>query len=177
MTSQDHIRKSMERVASVLEARPDQGKATKAAECELTGGLKAVWRAGDWEFTADMKKVMGGDESAPSPGTYARGSLAACLTVGYAMAFARRSIPVSGIKVRVETDSDAGGALGVEGAGIGFSAIRYYVNVESSADAELVLKVIHEADKVSPILNAFVRPVDAEGHFEVVPVADAVESD
>jgi uncharacterized OsmC-like protein len=66
--------------------------------------LKAVWRTGDFEFQADMKKVMGGDESAPSPGAYARGSLAACLTIGYAMIFASRDLPVRDIRVRVETD-------------------------------------------------------------------------
>jgi uncharacterized OsmC-like protein len=175
MSDQERIKDSLDRVASVLEARPSQGKSTKSVECELTDGLKVVWRAGEFEFQVDHKKVMGGDETAPSPGAYARGALAACLAMGYAMTFARRVVPFSNLAVRVESDSDAGAAVGVGEEPPGFHALRYYVEVDSSADPKIVQEAIDEADARSTVLQAFIRPVPAQGYFQINSVAEAAD--
>jgi uncharacterized OsmC-like protein len=175
MATPKEIKQAVERAATVLSARPAAGQNTNAVECVLTEGLRADWSTGSYTFTADMKKTLGGDESAPSPGTYARGSLAACLCIGYALVFARRDIPIGNLKVRVETDLDARGTLGVDDIQAGWNQIRYFVDVDSPADPEIVKKAIEEADRNSPILNSFVKPVPVAYQINVNSIADKAE--
>lgn len=175
MTAPSEIKAAMERVASVLEARPSQGRATSSAACEVVHGLKCECRVGEFSFMADVKTTMGGEDSAPSPGGYARAAVASCLAMGYAAIFARRELAVTSIKVRVETDSDSRGAVGLDPDFAGFHELRYNVDVQSDADPDEIRDAIEAADSCSAVLQSFIRPVPFKREVCVRPVDQAAE--
>ena len=175
MTTPSEIKAAMDRVASVLEARPSQGRATNSAESQVVQGLKCECHVGEFSFTADAKATMGGEDSAPSPGGYARAAVASCLAMGYAAIFARRELAVTSIKVRVETDSDSRGAVCLDPDLAGFHALRYSVAVESSANTDDIRDAIEAADRCSAVLQSFIRPVPVEREISIRPVDQAAE--
>ena len=129
MSTQQHIKAALDRVISVLKSRPSQGFAVKTTQCEIIDGLTAECRVGDFTFTADMSKTLVGKGSAPSPGAYARAGVASCLAIGYAMIFARRQLPVSGIRVKVDSESDARGYFALDDVAAGFHKLLYSVDL------------------------------------------------
>jgi uncharacterized OsmC-like protein len=167
MSTQQHIKAALDRVVSVLKSRPSQGFSVKSAQCEIVDGLVAECRAGDFSFTADMSKALGGTGSAPSPGAYARAGLASCLAIGYAMIFAQRQLPVGGIRVKVDSESDARGYFALDDVLAGFQKLVYSVEVDSAADPAEIRDAIDEADRNSSVLRSFANPVPVERQLQV----------
>ena len=175
MPTQQHIKAALDRVVSVLKSRPSQGFAVKTAQCEIIDGLTAECRVGDFTFTADMSKTLGGSGSAPSPGAYARAGLASCLATGYAMIFAQRQLPVSGVRVKVDSESDARGFFALDNVAAGFQKLIYSVEVDTSADPAEIRDAIDEADRRSSVLRSFANPVPVERQLQVNKVQAALD--
>ena len=84
--------------------------------------------------------------------------MGSCLAMGYRLRAARRGVPVRSIRVTVESDSELDGMLRTSSAAPpGFTAIRYHVELDSSAPAEDIEAMVDEADHLSPILDAVGR--------------------
>jgi len=101
----------------------------------------------------------GGNDAGPGPGILERGAVGSCLAIGYATWAAHMNIPVDNIEVEVETDLDASGQFGVSDTPPGFKELRYRISIESPAPEEKVKELIVKADKHSPVLDDFRRPI------------------
>ncbi|HEX4980880.1 MAG TPA: OsmC family protein [Ilumatobacteraceae bacterium] len=146
------------RLEAAVERRTGFGRATNTASITLVDGLRCCSEEGAWSIDTDLPTGLGGSGSAPTPGVLLRAALGSCLAMGYRLRAARRGIPVRSIRVTVESDSEIDGMLrATSTAPPGFTAIRYHVELDTSAPAETIEALVDEADQLSPILDAVGR--------------------
>ena len=159
MADQGAIRAIAERHVELLALKPSRGHLTCATKARLVDGLRCEIEEGPWKLAADMPGKVGGDESAPTPGVLGRGALASCLTVGIAAWAARLGVPLDALEVEVQADFDARGELGMGDVPPGYSAVRYLVSIESPASRERLDELLRMAERHSPYLDVFGRPM------------------
>jgi uncharacterized OsmC-like protein len=153
------IREIAERNVRLLAAKPTRGHLSCATRARLASGLRCEIEEGPWKFTADMPAKVGGDESAPTPGVLGRGALASCLTISIAAWAARLGVPLDGLEVEVQADFDARGELGMGDVPPGYKEVRYVVAIESRAPRHDLDRLLAMAERHSPYLDVFGRPV------------------
>jgi len=159
MASQVAIREIAERTVQMLAAKPARGHLTRATRARLVDGLRCEIEEGPWRLAADMPAKVGGDDTAPTPGMLGRGALASCLTIGIAAWAARLGVPLDAVEVEVEADFDARGELGIGDVTPGYREVRYLVAIESPAPREDLDRLLAMAERHSPYLDIFGRPV------------------
>lgn len=154
------IREMAERNTRLLALQPSRGRLTRSTKARVVGGLRCEIEEGPWRLAADMPAKVGGDETAPTPGTLGRGALASCLAIGIAAWAARLGVPIDAVEVEVQADFDARGELGM-GRDIpaGYTEVRYAVAIESPAPRHLLDEVLELAERHSPYLDTFGRAV------------------
>jgi uncharacterized OsmC-like protein len=159
MADQLAIREITERAVQLLAAKPTRGHLTRANKARLLDGLRCEIEEGPWRFAADMPTKVGGDETAPTPGALGRGALASCLTIGFAAWAARLGVPLDAVEVEVQADFDACGELGMGDVPPGYKEVRYVVTIDSPAPREELDRLLAMAERNSPYLDIFGRPV------------------
>ncbi|MGF1599210.1 MAG: OsmC family protein [Acidimicrobiales bacterium] len=153
------IGEALTRLEHAIERRPEFGRSTICSTTTLVDGLRCVSREGDVSIESDLGAALGGEGAGPTPSALVRAALGACLTMGYRLRAARHGVPVDSIRVEVETDTAIGGMLDPDAAfPAGFIEIRYRVEIDSPAPGGRVERLIEEADRLSPVLDAVVRP-------------------
>jgi uncharacterized OsmC-like protein len=155
--SSDHIRKCYNECEEHLGAHPEDAKGSGACLATVTDGLTVEIAEGDYRYTVDMPKGIGGKAAGPTPGFLGRGALASCLAMGYMMRAAKYGVPIDALTVRVEADFDDRGLFGIGEIPAGYTEVRYVVHVTSNAPEEDIQKVLDETDAHSPYLDVFSR--------------------
>jgi uncharacterized OsmC-like protein len=112
----DAIRHAIEGASAYLREHPEKARYTDSvATAHLESGLRVVVAGpGGEELVTDMPKGVGGAGSAPSPGWFLRGALAACALSLATMRAAQ--LGMSGFRCEVEVDSESNdyGILGLD---------------------------------------------------------------
>lgn len=162
MQNQIEIRKARERQTAIVEKRPSAAISTSVTTVRTDRGMTCEIEQGGWKFTGDQPKSKAGGNEGPGPGFFGRAALGLCLTQGYVLWFAKMAVPLEAIEVRVESTIDARGALGIsDEVPPGYSGLCCSVEVDSDASEAEILRVLDTADRHSPWLNNFTRPLDA----------------
>jgi uncharacterized OsmC-like protein len=87
-------------------------------------------------------------------------SLASCLAIGYGTWLARLEVPYNDVQVEVEVDLDLSGLLGVDDSlPPAPDEMRVRVYVDSPAPRAEVERILELADRHSPQLHLFTRPI------------------
>ena len=172
MRDQTRIKSAMDRSVAALRARPFLGQGTAVTKVRLQEGLTCEVEEGDWKFVAGMSEKAGGDNAGPNPGILGRGSLGACLAIGYSMWAARRGVPLSGLEVEIQADYDVRGEYGVADIPPRYMQVRYLVTVESAAPEAEVMAMLDEADAHSSYHDLWRRAVDLRRQVRVVAPAE-----
>ena len=163
------IAAAVTRLEAAVERKIGFGRATNTATVTLVDGLRCCSEEGAWSIATDLPPGLGGSGSAPTPGVLLRAALGSCLAMGYRLRAARRGIPVRSIQVTVESDSEIDGMLRTTStAPPGFTAIRYHVELDTSAPAEDIEAMLDEADQLSPILDAVGRANQVRRSLSIV---------
>jgi len=158
MSDKEQLKTALERNLKALELRPSIGQGTAVTKVSIRDACTADIEDGGWKFIADESVKDGGNGEGPDPGVYGRAALGSCLAIGYAQWAALLGVPFEKIEVEVHADYDARGMFGLdESVAPGWGAVRYVVNIESSAPEADVRRVIERADKLSPLLDDFSR--------------------
>jgi uncharacterized OsmC-like protein len=158
--SASDIKTAVERTAKALTRMPATGRVTRTAVARLVDGLTCELREGDWKLTADEPEALGGNNAGPVPGALARMSLASCLAIGYGTWLARSEVPYNDVQVEVEVNLDLSGLLGVDDSlPPAPDEMRVRVHVDSPAPRAEVERVLELADRHSPQLHLFTRPI------------------
>ena len=113
MADQTRLRKVFERNVAAFTKRPSAAKLTGAITVRTAGGKTCEIEGDGWRFTADLPEIQGGNGEGPTPGYFASAALGACLAMGFATAFANKGVPLNGAEIRIESDFDYRGALGI----------------------------------------------------------------
>jgi uncharacterized OsmC-like protein len=153
---QHRIAEALGRLDAVLVKRPAFGVDTERSVSTVTNGLRCTSEEGPWRFETDLPDTMGGEGSGPSPGVLGRAALGSCLAMGYQMRAARLGVPVGSVRVEIEADYDVAGMLSPKAnARPGYSEVRYHVHIESDAAEADIIRVLDEADGLSPYRDVF----------------------
>lgn len=168
MADTKSLKESHERVKKLLTIKPEKGQYTTTTKVRVRDGTTCGIEHKHWTFTADVGTEEGGNDAGPGPSVLQRGALGSCLAIGYAKWAAVLDVPINGIEVDVEADVDARGTYGLDGVDPGYKGLRYKVYIYSPASEEEIMKVIEQADKQSPLLADFVKPVEVEREVRLV---------
>jgi uncharacterized OsmC-like protein len=107
---------------------------------------------------AGLHPASGGDGSLACSGDMLLHALVACAGVTLRSVATNRGIDVAGI-VRAEGDLDFRGTMGVDrDAPVGFSAIRLSFDLETSANAEDLEKMIAATERYCVVFQTLARP-------------------
>lgn len=148
---------ALDRLENAVRKHPIRvGLGTDRSISTITDGVRCTSEEGAFRFETDLGDTMGGDSSGPSPGVLGRAALGSCLAMGYQMRAARLGVDLASVTVEIEADYDMAGMLSIEStARPGYTEVRYHVTVESSAPEADILRVLDEADILSPYRDVF----------------------
>ncbi len=163
MTQATDLRDIQERNLRALKLRPSIGQGTATTTVRVRAGLTCDIEDGGWKLVADEMPGDGGAGLGPDAGVYGRAALGACLADGYVAWAARLGVPIDALEVTVEADYDARGMYGIdESVPPGWTGMRYTTRISSPAPREEVERLVETADRYSPLLDDFRRPVEVK---------------
>ncbi len=168
MADDKSLKESFERVKKILTLKPSTGQYTTSTRVRLRDGTTCEVEHKEWKFVCDIGTEEGGNNAGPGPSIYQRGALGSCLAIGYSKWAAWMEVPIDHIEVEVEADVDARGAYGIDEVAPGYKGLRYNVIIESSAPEEDIRDVVETADRHSPLLVDFQKPVDLQRKIQIV---------
>lgn len=142
MKTQAEIKQAYERFDDLIRKRPAAGRFTSTTSARLTSGLACEIEEGPWKFVCDMPESFGGEDAGPGPSFYGRAAIAACVTTGIAMRFARAGLPLDDVRVSVETDVDMADR---DRRLTPFRAFRLHVDVRTPAPAAEAKRLVAAA--------------------------------
>lgn len=152
------IQSALQRAEHVFSKRPEAARAKKVARATVTDGLRCEFSEDTWTLVADMPAPLGGTDTGPTPGTFMRAALSTCLAIGYSMRAAFLGVPIRGVEVELQADSDVRGLFCGQAQAPIYSDLAYVVTIDSDAPEADLLRVLDEADERSPYLQLFKRP-------------------
>jgi uncharacterized OsmC-like protein len=130
MKTQTEIKQAIERFEDVIRKRPTAGQFSSTTTARLTSGLACEIEEGPWKFICDEPESLGGEDTGPDPGVYGRAAIAACVTIGIAINFARKGLQLGDVRVDVESEGDMSERTHPLTP---YRAIRLRVDVETTA--------------------------------------------
>ena len=163
MSNEKTLKESHERVKKLLTIKPEKGQYTTTTKIRVQEGTTCEVEHKQWKFKCDVGEMEGGNDAGPGPSVLQRGALGSCLAIGYVKWAAYLEVPVNRIEVEIEADVDARGAYGIDGVEPGYKGLRYRVFIDSPAPEKEIMDMIEKADKHSPLLMDFKRPIEVEG--------------
>jgi len=125
----------------------------RAVQARLTGGLRAVIQAGDFELVADEPESIGGTNTGPRPTELLLASIASCFTLSLAYSARKRHLELTDVEVDVVGRLD----------GPQFVSFRIEVRASSPTGDELA-KLAESAKRVCYVT----RTLSAGPEIEVV---------
>lgn len=161
-----------ETTRAAVAADPAAGRGTFTTTTTWTDGARARTVARSFAVETDEPAPLGGSDRAVDPMELLLASLGTCLTIGWVTGAARRGIDFGSLVIRVEGDYDLQGYLALdEHVRPGFSSIRYTVDVDADAGAEILDEIRRAAEATSPMFDNVARPTPIEAR--VVALATA----
>jgi len=168
MEIQQHIKTKFERNERALTLKPSLGFGKKTSVTRLVSGLSCEIKEGNWVLKTDMPEQVGGNDTAPTPGTYGRAALGACLASGYMMWASKLNIPIESLEIKIEADFDDGGLFDTSDSFPGYSEVRYSIKIESPLSLSEIEEFLDKADKHSPYLDVFRRAQPCVRNVELI---------
>jgi uncharacterized OsmC-like protein len=162
----------IERNQKALRLRPSIGMGTASTKASIRSGVTCDIEDGGWKLVADESVGDGGAGLGPDPGVFGRAALGACLAMGYVQWAAVMEVPIDSLEVVVEADYNAAAMFAVDdSAPPGWGAIRYSVAISSPASEERVRELVEHADRYSPLLHDFAKPVPVTRELHITSPA------
>jgi len=152
--SDPSIREAIERLSAAISADPAKARAKNAsATARVTEGLRCeVTGPRDERAVTDMPAAMGGKASGPNPAWLLRAAMASCTATVIAMRAAKLGVALSTLEVKVESESDTRGILGLdERVSAGLGVLRTTVRIGGSAESQSLRELVAWADAHSPV--------------------------
>jgi uncharacterized OsmC-like protein len=174
--SEERIATALERLESVLRARPTFG------EHEETPAI-ARWQDGvrlsvshpkkDLKVLTDLPAELGGDGEGVTPGWLMRAGLAACAASSILLSAAAEGMELQSLELTAGARSDVRGLLGMAGekgapVSAAFSVVRLLVRISASGvPRERLQALIERANQRSPVSSALQHSVPVELSIEL----------
>jgi len=156
-TKMDHdaeMRDKQERVISIFRKKPGAAFSTNKATGHLGQGLACTVRQDGHEARMDMNRLLGGDESGPSPGFFIRAGLVGCVAIGIKMTAVREGVRIDALDVDVEMDFDDGAMFGLGTNTAAPLATRLTIRIDSPAPHAALEAMVARALAADPYFLA-----------------------
>jgi len=123
------------------------------ATATWTGGLRCEIAGPASERTVtDMPPALGGQGEGANPGWLMRASLASCAATVIAMKSAMRGITLDTLQVRVDSESDSRGLVGIDGVSMAMDNLRINVRIAAKGvDPAILRELATAAATTSPV--------------------------
>ena len=133
---------------------PDTAMIILKAQARLTDGISCRVETGKALVTAGLHPATGGNGLAVCSGDMLLEALAACAGVTLNAVATAIGIELKDAVVRTEGDLDFRGTLGVsKEAPVGFSGIRVFFDLDTTADHEKIAKLIELTERYCVVLQ------------------------
>jgi uncharacterized OsmC-like protein len=165
---QEKLQAALTRAENAFNKRPSLAKQDTVTAATVREGTLCEVVENGWKFVADMPETLGGTAKGPTPGTYVRSGLAACLAIGYSMRAAVLGVPIRRVQVELQADIDLRGIFCGIATVPTYNGITYIVTVESDAPEADVQRVLDESDARSPYVDVFRRPQSLRRESKIV---------
>lgn len=167
MTDSATIRAAFQRSVQILTRRPALGRKTDVTRVRVRDGLTCEIEDGSWKLTADLATKSGGNELGPTPGVFGRAAFGSCLAMCYVMWAAELGVPLTGVEVEVQADSDVRGMYGVDHVPPGYQELRYVVSLTSPAPRSDIMRVLDVAEAHSPYFSVLSQPQNVKREVRI----------
>lgn len=167
MADRGTIQAAFQRSVQILTRRPALGQKTDVTRVRIHDGLTCEIEDGEWKLTADLATKSGGNGRGPTPGVFGRAAFGSCLAMCYVMWAAELGVPLTGVEVEVQVDSDVRGMYGVDHTPPGYQEIRYVVSVTSPASHADIIRVLDMAEAHSPYVSVFRQPQNVKREVRI----------
>jgi uncharacterized OsmC-like protein len=162
------------KVVGTVKENWEKGRTVWKASTTWRGGFKVETCSRDFTLLADEPEMLCGTNTAANPVEMILQAYGACLTIGYAMNAAVRSIKIDDIKIDLEGEIDLPGFLGLEPPEKlhmsklpGFKNISVVVKIKSPADKKALQELHQHVIGTSPVGVTLSRPVAIKTTLEV----------
>lgn len=172
MRDMARIKEAIERSEQAMRLQPALGRGTSITNVRMTDGLVCEISQGPWTAISDAPEAEGGESKAPTPGFFVLGGLGACCAMGLMMRAARHGVPINHVEVEVQADYDSNGEYGLADVPVGYTAVRWIVQVESPAPAAQIMKLIDEVERYDFMLDVFRSPVPVTRQVQITAPAE-----
>jgi len=158
-----------------LEERRDRGStADTPVTATLESGLRCSFTDGaDWSDATDMPVVLGGAGSAPSPGHYLRGAIAACAATAIGMRAAEVGIEIESLTATAASTSDGPAFLGVRDGTVGLLGLTITIDISApGASSRQIDELIRYALAHAPVSDSVEHAVPTSVVWNVLASTD-----
>jgi uncharacterized OsmC-like protein len=158
MMTDEESRLALERAVSVYKRRGSAALNMVSGSASITEGMRCEFTQGELKAISDMPKIVGGGATAPTPGFYARASIAGCVATSIKAAAIRAGIALRKITVDLEMDFDDGASMGVGDRSAAPLETRLAIRVDTDAPQKIVDDLVSRALTVDPYYLALRDP-------------------
>ncbi len=159
--------KAQQKTIATYSARPDLAQDTSSGTASIGEGLTCTYRQGDDELVMDMGEALGGDGTAPTPGLFARASIAGCVAIGIKMTAMRDGVTLKGVHVDLEQDFDSRGLMGFNDIPATPLDTRLNIRIDSDEPLEKIEATINRALTCDPWFLSFRDAQNVSTRIEV----------
>jgi len=156
MATDQQIKTALDRARKAIELRPGLAFGTMKSSLRLEEGLKCSYTNGDWHLEIDEPESVGGDGSAPMPGTYGLAALSGCVAMSIKNLAILAGLTVDAVNLDIEADYDDHSMFEFKPIPpAGFTAFRLKIEVESNAPESEIREIVNRALNMSSWYGVF----------------------
>lgn len=149
---------------TAVEADPSAGVGAFETVTVWEDGARARTTARSFTIETDEPTPLGGTDEAVDPMELLLASVGTCLTIGWVTNAAKRGVEFRELRITVTGDYDLRGYLGIGGeTRPGFGAVRYTVDVDADAPADVLEEIRAAAEAGSPMVDNVINPTPVVG--------------
>ena len=150
----EELRKVQSPLKAQYKEEPNAAMITLKAQARLADGISCRVETGKAMVTAGLHPATGGNGLAVCSGDMLLEALAACAGVTLNAVATAIGVELKDAVVRTEGDLDFRGTLGVsKEVPVGFSGIRVFFDLDTTADAEKIAKLIELTERYCVVLQ------------------------
>ena len=98
----------------------------------------------------DLPTIMGGEDSGPTPGFFARAGIAGCVSIGLKQLLINEGVEVTAITLDIETDFDDAASMGIGENSAAPLETRLNIRIESEAPEAQLRPLVDRLLKMDP---------------------------
>ena len=148
MNKDTRIREAQIRYIKILNRQPQLARSTAKGTATIEDGFMCNFTQGEQSIVMDMPNVMGGDDAGPTPGFFARASIAGCVSMGIKQTAVKEGFVIDSVSVDIEMDFADGAPLDFGEDSAAPLETRFIIRIDTdSPESEMVALVDRALEK------------------------------